>query len=43
VQVKKQSSIGDAEHGKALSDADDDDIVSGKATNKGCRANVTQS
>jgi hypothetical protein len=38
-----QSSIGDAEHGIALSDADDDDAVSGKATNKGRSANDTRS
>jgi len=37
---QKQSSIGDAEHGIALSDANDDDNVTGKATNKGCSANV---
>ena len=37
---QKQSSIGDAEHGIALSDANDDDNVTGKATKKGCSANV---
>jgi len=34
VQVKTQSSIRDAEHGIALSDADDDDIVSDKQLTK---------
>lgn len=46
VQVKKQSSIGDAQHGIALSDAEDDDILTGKATHKGlqciCHAEPAQ-
>lgn len=43
VQVQKQRTITDAAHGIALSDADGDDIVSGKATDKSCSANVMRS